>query len=117
MICIVYQKPIGGRFQNSKIRAVSFTLAYTRYRFSFYRIIVGSKESAVAGIIINAIPGSDYDQVYRNNYDEDFSITPSSTKRMEKLMNEHHATLLRVEDSTTKTQLYKSCQVVIGHNS
>ena len=115
MICIVYQKPIGGRFQNSKIRAVSSTLAYTR--FSFYRIIVGSKESGVAGIIINAIPGSDYDQVYRNNYDEDFSITPSSTKRMEKLMNEHHATLLRVEDSTTKTQLYKSCQVGIGPNS
>ena len=116
MICIVYQKPIGGRFHDSKIRAVSSTLAYL-HRFSFYRIIVGSKESAVAGIIINAIPGSDYDQVYRNNYDEDFSITPSSTKRMEKLMNEHHATLLRVEDSTTKTQLYKSCQVGIGPNS
>ena len=32
-------------------------------------------------------------------------------------MNEHHATLLRVEDSTTKTQLYKSCQVGIGPNS
>ena len=89
----------------------------TLARFSFYRIIVGSKESGVAGIIINAIPGSDYDQVYKNNYDEDFSITPSSTKRMEKLMNEHHATLLRVEDSTTKTQLYKSCQVGIGPNS
>ena len=116
MICIVYQKPIGGRFHDSKIRAVSSTIAYL-HRFSFYRIIVGSKESAVAGIIINAIPGSDYDQVYKNNYDEDFSITPSSTKRMEKLMNEHHATLLRVEDSTTKTQLYKSCQVVIGYNS
>ena len=113
MICIVYQKPIGGNFQNSKTKAFSPTQQYS----PFYRIIVGSKESGVAGIIINAIPGSDYDQVYKNNYDEDFSITPSSTKRMEKLMNEHHATLLRVEDSTTKTQLYKSCQVVIGHNS
>ena len=82
--------------------------------FSLYRLIVGSKESAVTKIITDATPGSDYDQVYRNNFDEDFAITPNKTERMEKLMNEHHATLLRTVGSTTKHQLYQSCQVGIG---
>ena len=74
-------------------------------------MIVGSKESAVTKIITDAIPGSDYDQVYRHNFDEDFSITPNKPERMEKLMTQHHATLLRNVGSTTKHQLFQSCQV------
>ena len=73
--------------------------------------MVGSKESLLTKIITEATPGSVYDQVYRHNFDEDFSITPNNTERMEKLMNEHHATLLRTVDGMTKHQLYQSCQV------
>ena len=64
-------------------------------------------------MITEATPGSDYDEVYRNNFDADFSITPNKTERMEKLMNEHHATLLGTVDSMSKRQLYQSCQVII----
>ena len=78
---------------------------------SFYRLIVGSKDSGFTKIITDAAPGSDYDRVYRHNFFEDFSITPNKIERMEKLMTEHHATLLRTVASTTKHQLYQSCQV------
>ena len=37
-------------------------------------------------MITEATPGSDYDEVYRNNFDEDFSITPNKTERMEKAL-------------------------------
>ena len=66
-------------------------------------------------MITEATPGSDYDEVYRNNFDEDFSITPNKTEMMEKLMNEHHVTLLRTVDGMSKHQLYQSCQVIIVH--
>ena len=81
---------------------------------SFYRLIVGSKDSGFTKIITDAAPGSDYDRVYRHNFFEDFSITPNKIERMEKLMTEHHATLL--SSSTTKHQLYQSCQVSNGPN-
>ena len=64
-------------------------------------------------MITEATPGSDYDEVYRNNFDEDLSITPNKTERMEKLMNEHHVTLLNTVDDVSKHQLYQSCQVII----
>ena len=101
-------------FRSTKKCLCTYTNFYTYIGIlSFYRLIVGSKESAVTKIITDATAGSDYDQVYRHNFNEDFSITPNKIERMEKLMTEHHATLLRTVASTTKHQLYQSCQVII----
>ena len=114
MTCIVYQKQIGGKFQAYKkmpFHLHQFVYLHGSGILSFYRLIVGSKESSVTKIITDATAGSDYDQVYKHNFDEDFSITPNKIERMEKLMTEHHATLLRTVASTTKHQLYQSCQV------
>ena len=111
MTCIVYQKQIGGKFQTYKKCLFTCTNFFTYLVIvSFYRLIVGSKESSVTKIITDATPGSDYDQVYKHNFDEDFSITPNKIERMEKLMTEHHATLFRTVASTTKHQLYQSCE-------
>ena len=99
-------------FRHTKKCLFTCTNFYTYISIlSFYRLIVGSKESSVTKIITDATAGSDYDQVYKHNFDEDFSITPNKIERMEKLMTEHHATLLRTVASTTKHQLYQSCQV------
>ena len=81
---------------------------------SFYRIVVGSKESSITKIFTDANPGSDYDQVYRNNFDENFSINPPFKSRMEKLKNEHHVTAFVTVPDMKKHQLYQSCEVSIG---
>ena len=70
-----------------------------------------TKDSAVTKIITDANPGSDYDRVYRSNFDEDFSINPSVNAMMEKLMISHHSTIFTIREVMTKRKIYQSCQV------
>ena len=75
-----------------------------------------TKDSAVTKIITDANTGSDYDRVYRSNFDEDFSINPKNSFKsmIEKLMNNHHVTAFFTVPDMTKHELYRSCEVSIG---
>ena len=57
--------------------------------FSIHRVTTGSWDQAFTKIITDANPGSDYDQVYRNNFEKDFSINSENSFKsmMDKLMN------------------------------
>ena len=98
--------------QNKRLITCINFFTHTGILLTFYRIVVRKKDSAITKTITDANPGSDYDQVYRNNFDENFSINPKNTFKsmMEKLKNEHHATVFWSAPDMIKHQLYQSCE-------
>ena len=76
----------------------------------FFSLIAGSKESAISKMVTEALPGTNFFQVYENNVDEN-SFTPNVDERFHRLMTEAESTLFINDVIVLSHQHYLDCKV------
>ena len=78
--------------------------------YLLFSLIAGSKESAISKMVIDALPGTNFFQVYENNVDEN-SFTPNVDERFHRLMTEAESTLFINDVIVLSHQHYLDCKV------
>ena len=104
MILLVCQELAGGIITPHETKIPFHCLSF------FFSLIAGSKESAISKMVTEALPGTNFFQVYENNVDEN-SFTPNVDKRFYRLMTEVESTLFINDVIVLSHQHYLDCKV------